>query len=153
MTLGLHFQATQRLSWAVRAPVHLSLHLIGITQCGPWLGACRHVNYVACPLLPSIPPRCIPPRGTVYLCCYSIFLEMPSPPIFPAFKVYFEQCIFHEALPLDATTLFLNLCDALWFCGGLYPTLTGSWALVSWISPSSSRRWTDKHFSPTPWAF
>lgn len=74
---------------------------------------------------------------------------MPSPSIFPVFKFHFEHCIFHEDFPLDATTLFLNLCDTLCLSYGLDPTLPGSQPQVAWISPGSSDRCTDTHFFPT----
>lgn len=50
----------------------------GVLQHGTWLGACRHVNSAACPLLPSVPPTVSLPTHSAPLLCYSSSLALRS---------------------------------------------------------------------------
>lgn len=73
-------------------------------------------TYDTCPILPSAPDRCIIPKCTACLClCYSIFLEMPSPSIFPVFKFISNTVTFCEAFSDHPAGCYCSVFEPLWY--------------------------------------
>lgn len=153
---------TKGWSWAVSAfymekydPVHHSLRWL-VSVCY-WLGACSHWIYGGCTTLAGALTNCIIHKCMVCLClCYSIFLEMPSPSIFPVFnKGPFQTLHLPWSFPwLPHWVLLPCFWTSIILCGSM-PCPALHWIIVAGILDSAlflkEVHW--QYFFPTPWAF
>lgn len=122
-----------------------------------WLGACNHWIYGACTTLAGALTNYIIHKCMVCLSLrYSIFLEMPSPSIFPVLnKGPFQTLHLPWSLPwLPHWVLLPCFWTSVTLCGSM-PCPALHWITVAGILNSALflREVHSQYFSPAPWAF